>query len=135
MAGAGAGSGSSRLLFGRESMVPQYYLRKDLSNVAGYGSSERLFLMPPIAYRNTTVFELVLSSVTPADRGEWTCLVENRVGEIRASVYLDVFGVCVCVCVCVCFCLCLSFFLSFFLSVLLPAVRSVLYRRHLKCVY
>lgn len=96
--GAGAIGGVSgsggRPVFGREFSNPQYYVRKDLSNVAGYASSERLFLMPPIAYRMMSVSEIVVLGVTRADRGEWTCLVENRVGEIRASVYVDVFGTC-----------------------------------------
>jgi len=33
-----------------------------------------------------------MESVVPSDRGNYTCLVENRVGSIRYSYLLDVLG-------------------------------------------
>lgn len=33
-----------------------------------------------------------MESVVPSDRGNYTCLVENRFGSIRYSYLLDVLG-------------------------------------------
>ncbi|NXS04831.1 FGFR4 factor, partial [Oxylabes madagascariensis] len=35
-------------------------------------------------------WSLVMESVVPSDRGNYTCLVENRFGSIRYSYLLDV---------------------------------------------
>jgi len=57
-----------------------------------------------------------MESVVPSDRGNYTCLVENKHGSITHTYVLDVLGktgqgnerwplcehVCVCVCVCSC---------------------------------
>lgn len=37
-------------------------------------------------------WSLVMESVVPSDRGNYTCLVENRFGSIRYSYLLDVLG-------------------------------------------
>lgn len=45
---------------------------------------------------------LIMESVVPSDKGNYTCVVENKYGSINHTYTLDVVGeylVCVCVCV------------------------------------
>lgn len=37
-------------------------------------------------------WSLVMESVVPSDRGNYTCLVENKFGSILYSYFLDVLG-------------------------------------------
>lgn len=48
-------------------------------------------LPPPLQLRHQH-WSLVMESVVPSDRGNYTCLVENRFGSIRYSYLLDVLG-------------------------------------------
>lgn len=47
--------------------------------------------LPPLQLRHQH-WSLVMESVVPSDRGNYTCLVENRFGSIRYSYLLDVLG-------------------------------------------
>lgn len=42
-----------------------------------------------------------MESVVPSDKGNYTCVVENKYGSINHTYTLDVVGEYVCVCVCV----------------------------------
>lgn len=44
---------------------------------------------------------LIMESVVPSDKGNYTCVVENKYGSINHTYTLDVVGEYVCVCVCV----------------------------------
>lgn len=55
-------------------------------------SLTHLTALPPTLQLRHQHWSLVMESVVPSDRGNYTCLVENRFGSIRYSYLLDVLG-------------------------------------------
>lgn len=45
------------------------------------------------------MWTIIMESVVPSDKGNYTCLVENKHGSLTHTYQLDVVGQYVCVCV------------------------------------
>lgn len=52
-----------------------------------------LFFNFPLQLRDLQ-WSLVMESVVPSDRGNYTCVVQNKYGNIRHTYQLDVLGKC-----------------------------------------
>lgn len=54
-----------------------------------WGSSQ--FLFTTLQVRNQH-WSLIMESVVPSDKGNYTCIVENQYGSINHTYHLDVVG-------------------------------------------